>query len=423
MGVATRKSTTKTTEAKWDKSQGFDLVRHIAIDKIEPDKHQVRRKFDSEAINELAESMKSVGQLQPIKVYETDRGQFQILFGERRYRAASVAGLATMACIVLPELPSKQARALMQLSENLQRQDMNPMDTAFAFVETMHVNQWTAKELAEKLGIKPEAVSKAKALTKLSLDVQDKVRSGALAPATAYHISRLGSFDEQKEVATDAIDRDLTRDQVMAEVQARVDGRVLPNQSTYIDKAPEPLVEPEATVPGPGPKVKPPTPAPVDIPRKIEKPDKADFSSKLPPLDDESDSVYGWSIDYQTFLDVSKFDFNLPEDDTFAIYAQLPENKTYKDLVKLLEVALDMARANERLEMIQGGPARVGDRVMVCPEAVVQGHQEGQKGTILSHEPGDDRLRVKWDDDNTMIGKLYWSYPQVLKLIEVGGDA
>jgi ParB family transcriptional regulator, chromosome partitioning protein len=194
----------------------------IPTEKIEPDPDQPREEFESASIERLAESLKTRGQLQPIRVrYDEARQAWVIVAGERRWRAAMLAGIPTMTCMVHDApLPPAELLAL-QLVENALREDLKPVEQARAFKKLMEANGWSANQLARELAIAPSSVSRALSLLELPGPVQVKVDAGELAVRAAAEISRLPDPDEQLALAVQAVAEGLTRDQVMDTVKAR----------------------------------------------------------------------------------------------------------------------------------------------------------------------------------------------------------
>jgi ParB/RepB/Spo0J family partition protein len=125
-------------------------ARYLPIESIQVNPHQARQQFDEEALDELRHSIEEQGVLQPIGVRKLADG-FEIVYGERRYRAAVLAGLINMPCIVYENLDDTQA-ALVTAMENLQREDLDPEDEANQFARLLAVTGLSQRDLAERLG-------------------------------------------------------------------------------------------------------------------------------------------------------------------------------------------------------------------------------------------------------------------------------
>jgi len=194
----------------------------IEIDRIVPDPEQPRKEFDSLALEELAASLKARGQLQPVRVrWDGSMGKWIIIAGERRYRAAKLAGLATLACIEARDAASNSGDVLEdQLVENCLREDLKPIEQARAFKTLMERRSWSYRELGEFLHISKGKIAKTLALLDLAVPVMAMVEQGTLAPIAAYEISRMGDADSQVELANRVVSEQLTVQDAAAIVKA-----------------------------------------------------------------------------------------------------------------------------------------------------------------------------------------------------------
>jgi ParB family transcriptional regulator, chromosome partitioning protein len=201
----------------------------IAVDRIGPDPDQPREQFDPEALKLLAESLKTKGQIQPIKVrWDESRGQYVILVGERRWRAAQMAGLETVACQIHEGPLSGTELLCLQLVENCLREDLKPVEQARAYKKLIEANSWSTRQLATELALSQSAVVKALALLDLPGPVQERVEQGELPPSVAYQIARLDDPDTQAKLAERAVAEKLTGEDVEADVKARKVGAKVP---------------------------------------------------------------------------------------------------------------------------------------------------------------------------------------------------
>ncbi len=156
-------------------------AREIALDRIEPDPDQPRRTFDPERLEELAASIRQQGVLQPIAVrYDAARDRYVIIHGERRWRAAQLAGLATIPAIV--RQVSDEQRLIQQLMENILREDLNALDRAAALRRLKHqLGDAPWEQVAEAVGIKRSRLFQLLATEKLPEPVQEAIRAGRLS--------------------------------------------------------------------------------------------------------------------------------------------------------------------------------------------------------------------------------------------------
>ena len=216
--------------ARLDGVRGDRSAAWIAVDRIERDPDQPREEFDPEALDRLAQSLKTRGQLQPIRVrWEEGRGMYQILAGERRWRAAKVAGLAELQCVVHDDGLADDERLALQLVENALRDDLRPIEQARAYRRLIDARGWTMTELATELNLHQTTVSRALALLELPEPVQDQVEQGALAPSVAAEISKLPHSEDRSVVAAAAVAQKLTRTEVDELVKAVRAKRPLPS--------------------------------------------------------------------------------------------------------------------------------------------------------------------------------------------------
>src|SRR3954466_7292759 len=184
----------------------------IPTEKIGPDPTQPREEFDEDELQKLAESLRSRGRLQPITVYwEEGRGLYVVVCGERRWRAAKLAGISTMTATILARAPEAGERLPLQCIENLLRSDLRPVEEAKAYRQLMALNGWNAAQLSRELAVSESKVTRAMALLELPEPIQNQVEVGILPPATAYEISKIEDESEQAELAARVVRDKLSR--------------------------------------------------------------------------------------------------------------------------------------------------------------------------------------------------------------------
>jgi ParB family transcriptional regulator, chromosome partitioning protein len=194
------------------------VVQSLSFDQIHTDP-QARKQFDENALRGLALSVRHVGVLQPIRV-RRDGDRLVIIDGERRYRAARLAGLASIPAIV-EEQPSSPTQVLQkQLIANCQREDLTPVEKATALRELMQSTGWPAKEAATKLGLSGATVSRLLAVLKLPEEILKQVESGAIPVSAAYELARVADPGRQSELATALSSGSTTRDAVAGAARA-----------------------------------------------------------------------------------------------------------------------------------------------------------------------------------------------------------
>jgi ParB family transcriptional regulator, chromosome partitioning protein len=197
----------------------------IKLEQIAPDPDQPRKEFDPESLAELAASLKARGQLQPIRVrWDEGLARWVIISGERRYRAALLAGLPTLACIEAGGPLTPDDILEDQLVENALREDLRPIEQARAFRALLDRRGCSIRQLAESLHVSNQSIVRALGLLELPADVQGRVEAGELAPSVAYEVSRLDDAEAQREVAGRVVAEGLQRDEVV-EVVREASGR------------------------------------------------------------------------------------------------------------------------------------------------------------------------------------------------------
>ena len=180
-------------------SQEENGLKKLPLHKIEPNPDQPRRDFDPEELEELAESIRTHGVIQPLTVREMPNGYYQIIAGERRWRASRLAGLEEIPAVII-EADDKKAMELA-LIENLQRSDLNPVEEANGYDALIREYGLTQEEAAARVGKSRPAVANALRLLSLCEGVLDKVRSGELTAGHARAILQLKSEKKQMEAA------------------------------------------------------------------------------------------------------------------------------------------------------------------------------------------------------------------------------
>ena len=167
--------------------------------KIEPNPHQPRQDFDLEELQALADSIGEHGIIQPLTVRQLESGYYQIIAGERRWRAARLANLSEVP-VVIVEADDKKAMELA-LIENLQRQDLNPVEEALGYQSLMEDFGLTQEETAQRVGKSRPAVTNSLRLLNLCPEVLEKLRSGELSAGHARAVLSLKSEKKQQEAA------------------------------------------------------------------------------------------------------------------------------------------------------------------------------------------------------------------------------
>lgn len=209
-------------------------IQEVPVNDIAPNRNQPRQQFDAEKMEGLAESISKHGVVQPIAVRKIDQG-FEIVAGERRWRAARMAGLKTVPAVVM-ELDERQIVEIA-LVENLQREDLNPIEEAEAYKTLMEEFELTQDDISAAVGKSRPAIANTLRLLSLSADIQRMVRDNLL---TAGHARALITLEgnKQKEV----IERILKEDLSVRETEKFISSMAKEKRSKTEAKAKKPWV-------------------------------------------------------------------------------------------------------------------------------------------------------------------------------------
>jgi ParB family chromosome partitioning protein len=182
-----------------------DTLLDVDIDQIEPNPNQPRKSFDSNALNELTASIRMSGVIQPVIVRRQGAG-FQLVAGERRWRAARQAGLPRIPAIVREVTDAESLE--LALVENLLREDLNPMEEAEAFDKLLARFAWTQEALAQRVGKERSSIANSLRLLRLPPPIQDDLRSGRLTMGHARALLALTMPSEQLKLRDEILAHD-----------------------------------------------------------------------------------------------------------------------------------------------------------------------------------------------------------------------
>ncbi|MFZ5979916.1 MAG: ParB/RepB/Spo0J family partition protein [Candidatus Zixiibacteriota bacterium] len=202
--------------------------RSIALEKIRPNPMQPRRAFDEARLQELAESFKENGIMQPLVVRKSEGG-YDIIAGERRYRAAKLAGLQKVPVLVLEDIDNNRLLR-MALVENIQRENLNPLELAEAYKQLLERGGFTHNQLAEQLGKSRTAVTNQLRLLTLPDSVQKLIREGRITEGHARSILAMGTETEMLEMVNRILTRSLSVREVERSVQRTKKRRLVPKK-------------------------------------------------------------------------------------------------------------------------------------------------------------------------------------------------
>ena len=185
-----------------------DTVKKLRITEVEPRREQPRRRFDEEALAQLAESIKANGVIQPILVRKLPNGFYQIIAGERRWRASKLAGLTEVPAVVI-EADEKKVSEIA-LIENIQREDLNAIEEAAAYKSLMDDYGLTQEELSKRVGKSRSAIANSTRLLDLPKGVADLIIEGKLSAGHARTLLGLSKEGDMVRAAEMIIDKGLS---------------------------------------------------------------------------------------------------------------------------------------------------------------------------------------------------------------------
>lgn len=204
---------------------------NLKIDRIVTNSNQPRKYFDNEKMSELKDSIKNSGLIQPITVRKISNGKYEIIAGERRYRACRELGMENISAI---EISAGDARGYeLSVLENIQREDLNPIEEAESYLMLMEVYGYTQEKLSEKLGKTRSSLSNKMRILKLPGSVKEMVKKGEISYG---HARTLLSLSDQKKIeyaAKEIIDKGYS----VRETEKRV--KVLMNKEKFSDVLPD----------------------------------------------------------------------------------------------------------------------------------------------------------------------------------------
>ena len=201
-------------------------ANEIEIEKLIANPNQPRKNFDENALNELANSIKVHGIIQPLVVNDQKDGTYLIIAGERRFRASKLAGLDKVPCII-KDYSNKQIKEI-SIIENLQREDLNPIESARAIKQLMEEYNMTQEAVSERIGVSRPNIANTLRLLSLCPDVIKLVESGRLSAGHARCLVTIQNYDAQVKFAMSACDNKMS----VRELEKAVKNYLNPKTST-----------------------------------------------------------------------------------------------------------------------------------------------------------------------------------------------
>ena len=210
-----RKTESSFDELFFDNNVGEEGVSTLRISEIEPNKNQPRKSFNNETLKQLADSITEHGVLQPLIVRSIAAGNYMIIAGERRWRAAKMAGLSEVPVIIRDDLTDEQAMQIAMI-ENLQRENLNPIEEALGYKELIDRFGMTQDKLAAVLGKARSSVANSLGLLALPNGVQELLRNGSLSAGHCKALKKVKDAALMTELAHKAAEGELSVRQVEA---------------------------------------------------------------------------------------------------------------------------------------------------------------------------------------------------------------
>ena len=208
------------------------VLRQIPVDQIARGLYQPRRHFDEEALSELADSIRQHGLLQPVVVMQQSQNRFELIAGERRWRASQAAGLDTIPALIKSVSPDRQLA--MALIENIQRENLNPMEEAYALTRLIEEFSLTHQAVADSVGKSRTAVTNATRLARLAPDAAALVAEGALDMGHGRALLSL-PLEQQGVAGRLFVTKTMSVRQAEAWVKKTLSGPVQPVEGSAVD--------------------------------------------------------------------------------------------------------------------------------------------------------------------------------------------
>lgn len=218
-------------------TQGSSYINEVELDKIVPNPDQPRRIFNEEALEELAASIRSIGLIQPVTLRKLDDDSFQIIAGERRYRASLMAGLTSIPAYI--KTVEDDETMEMALIENIQREDLNSIEIALAYQKLIDMFSLTQEQLSERVGKKRATVANYLRLLKLPAEVQMGVKDKKIEMGHARALVALNDPVQQLALYNRVLQEGLSVRQVEAAARDFADGQQGEEQADEGSRRPE----------------------------------------------------------------------------------------------------------------------------------------------------------------------------------------
>jgi ParB family chromosome partitioning protein len=209
-----------------DRSRHAGSISEVKVDRVDPNPYQPREKFDEELLEELTTSIRQLGIIQPITVRSLSSGRFELISGERRLKAARRAGLRSIPAYIREA--DSEAMLEMAIVENVQREQLNPVEVALGYRRLMEECSLTQEEVADKVGKNRSTVANFLRLLKLPPVIQAGLRDDLLSMGHARALLPLETVEQQRDLLEQIVEKDLS----VRDVEKRVRKLTRPKSST-----------------------------------------------------------------------------------------------------------------------------------------------------------------------------------------------
>lgn len=233
-------STLSSTGVKTD-----NTILQVPIEKIVPNPEQPRQVFETEALQELSDSIKDKGILQPLVVTELGNGNYELIAGERRLQASKLAGLKTVP-VVVKQVGNAIEKLELALIENIQRRDLNPIEKAVSFKKLQEEFHLTQEEVAKKLGKTRSSIANTLRLLELPEEIQNAITQGKISEGHARSILAIKDPEKQKLLFSAILQDKLSvrdTEQAVKQVKVRLHDRRVAVQDPEIKSLENRLIE------------------------------------------------------------------------------------------------------------------------------------------------------------------------------------
>jgi ParB family chromosome partitioning protein len=217
--------------------ENFEEFQNIPLDQIHPGEEQPRDVFDSDKIGELSQSIRVHGVLQPIVVYRDRENRYRIIAGERRWRAARLAGLAEIPALV--RTVDRDSLLELSLIENIQREDLNPIEIATAFHRLANHHGLSHEQIAERTGKERSTVTNFLRLLRLGERAQLELKKGTISVGHARALLNMDNQQEQARLCDEIINRRLSVREIEALVKKLTEHPVTPAPKEKTEETPK----------------------------------------------------------------------------------------------------------------------------------------------------------------------------------------